>query len=456
MAETTIGFGLKEQLEQVQTLMASLHIESDNETQNEDTEFVYNYSSDEEHTSSRGEDDIEDNKKHMSFAQQKARENLFSGNYTPNKKNTQQRARENLFSQNFVPNKKNEKLYTKISDKYKPRPNNHTILDLDCSDDVLKEILRWTSEITAEFLRSETLQNLGKIDAFEYIRSRTTGNANQLLLGADPEQIKNLVSEINSNIELIDEVAKVIEKEFLGTEITDINGGEYIIQEAFWSITNLRICNMCYLDNYVCEFSKYYYKLDNTRKQQALDLFFNKLPKTVANEATKYYTENLSKGIYQNTLGGKISAIKHWLKIECQKKEAKREAKISLCCSKQNDRINEYGCNSSNSKKYKKYKKLRKIPYKKYINTPKNKRKNFFREKKNYCPSGKKKCTCWLCHEEGHYANKCPKKQNKKEEVKMAIDLDLEPIYSSSDEENISYSIYEIVTDNEYSSEEEN
>jgi len=41
--------------------------------------------------------------------------------------------------------------------------------------------------------------------------------------------------------------------------------------------------------------------------------------------------------------------------------------------------------------------------------------------KRKTCPRGKKSCTCWLCHEEGHYANECPKKDNPKKNVLHAI-----------------------------------
>ena len=43
-----------------------------------------------------------------------------------------------------------------------------------------------------------------------------------------------------------------------------------------------------------------------------------------------------------------------------------------------------------------------------------------------------KKCKCWLCNEEGHYANKCPKK--KKANIKIFEDFnDLELITDSKD-----------------------
>ncbi|KAI5677446.1 hypothetical protein M9H77_08396 [Catharanthus roseus] len=59
-----------------------------------------------------------------------------------------------------------------------------------------------------------------------------------------------------------------------------------------------------------------------------------------------------------------------------------------------------------------------------------NPTKRYFRRRKYNRTTYKKpkRCTCWLCKEEGHYANECPKRKEKNE---------VEEEESSSDEETI-------------------
>jgi hypothetical protein len=82
-----------------------------------------------------------------------------------------------------------------------------------------------------------------------------------------------------------------------------------------------------------------------------------------------------------------------------------------------------YGCNKSTRKYYKKKHKLRRTyPKRKAY---KNTRKKYFRKRRQtprkYCPKGKKKCVCWICNVEGHYADECPTKKEKdlKEKSKL-------------------------------------
>ena len=72
-------------------------------------------------------------------------------------------------------------------------------------------------------------------------------------------------------------------------------------------------------------------------------------------------------------------------------------------------------------------------------------------EKNKTCPKGKKACTCWLCHETGHYANECPKKvsKEKKQVLNMIYRIGYEPVESDSDSDWEQQSFYELCTDSE-------
>jgi len=248
-----------------------------------------------------------------------------------------------------------------------------------------------------------------------------------------------------------DWVYDLLVKEFKGWKDT-IQSKITFSEQNLWKITNLKICNMCYIDNFICEFQNYYYNIDNNTRnsRNLIELFYDKLPEKVSEQIKLYFASELTEGKVDNTLGGRITCLKIWLQEKCSQKTAKREAQVSLCCSKLQDKVGNYGCNLNSRKGSRKtqkhlYKKKRfkKIPLRKF----KKGDKKFFRKKpphpkRKTCPRGKKSCICWLCHEEGHYANECPKKDNPKKNVPHDIyALAYEPIESdiSSNDELYEY-----------------
>lgn len=70
-----------------------------------------------------------------------------------------------------------------------------------------------------------------------------------------------------------------------------------------------------------------------------------------------------------------------------------------------------------NKKKYKSFwkKKRRKFSPGKYFKKPSKETP----KKTTSCPQGKKKCRCWICNEEGHYANECPNRKKYPDKVKV-------------------------------------
>ena len=69
------------------------------------------------------------------------------------------------------------------------------------------------------------------------------------------------------------------------------------------------------------------------------------------------------------------------------------------------------------------------------------------RQRNNYCPNKKENCKCWYCQEEGHYANECPKKKDKKDltkQIEIAKSCFMEPLEESDD--NLDY-IFEYVSE---------
>jgi len=64
-----------------------------------------------------------------------------------------------------------------------------------------------------------------------------------------------------------------------------------------------------------------------------------------------YFAAALTEGKVDNTLGGRIISLKIWLMEKCSQKIAKKEAQVSLCCNKLQDKVENYGCNLNSRKR---------------------------------------------------------------------------------------------------------
>ncbi|CAN1149250.1 hypothetical protein LINPERHAP2_LOCUS16920 [Linum perenne] len=245
-----------------------------------------------------------------------------------------------------------------------------------------------------------------------------------------------------------EKIIQVKTYEFLGRFSQEIKQNTTLSQQAIWHLTNLRICNMCYLEPFICEFRRYYYQVIKSARKVLDKLIYAKLPLIVASKVEATFEEELRKESIPNTLGGRILILQDWHRQACNEEKLKKQAKIKLCCEQGMEKVGKYGCKDDNrikyyKKKHRKYRKIRKIPYKEYKRNQYKKPNRYFRNRKQYkqkskqtkyCPKGKTNCRCWLCNEEGHYANKCPKKNrnDKKQEVlRLAYDYGFEPIEDS-------------------------
>ncbi|KAK2455084.1 hypothetical protein QL285_002572 [Trifolium repens] len=432
---------LNRQLENLERLMVSLDISGksqetyDNKSE-DNNQIIYDFSSEEE----ANENEIE-NPHYVKIEEQ----GETSGTKRPAD-----------FEREFTKQK-----FQKVPHYYVPSQNpfqGQGILDIDCSVDAAKDLRDWYNTNSVLIQLNEDLKHLGAVEVFNYLQYKTRGNAYKY--------ISTLPSEVMGELPLtgtlvVDWVYGLLIKEFKGWK-NSIQSKIAFSDQNLWKITNLKICNMCYVDNFICEFQDYYYNIDNSTRisRNLLELFYDKLPEKVSAQVKAFFTSALVEGKVDDTLGGRITSLKIWLQEMCSQKIAKREAQVSLCCNRLQDKVGNYGCNSrkkprkARTQKPYKRKKFKKVPFRKFRKGD----KKFFRKKQPYlkkktCPQGKKSCTCWLCHEEGHYANECPKKKNPKKNVLHAIHaIGYEPIESDieSDEE-----IYEYCTETDSDVEED-
>ena len=458
---------LEEQIETLTKLMASLDIPSEtNEETTEDADIVQEYSSDENPYENPYNYPGESSYTNYNFAQKRKKSYIdedFQRQFDYKPPTPTERY---LYKQGMVKNKKGK--WERIPPQYIPKipitRMNDEILNIDCETEIDDKIQNWSNRLSVQIQLTEELRELQPRDLLNFIIHKTSGNVYRFLESIDELELSRIATT-DAMITFKNIVACIVQ-EFTGRIPGKEASTEAFREHAYWRLINLKICNMCYLDPFICEFSDQYYKLDTTRQKSALEMFFNKLPESIATELKNSYATILQDNtkIIEDTLGARITTVKAWVRKQCLQEIAKKEGRIELCCERQSDKIGNYGCNQ---KPYKKRKKIwkRKIYNPKYKNFYKrNSRQNYFRNRKQhrqkykkqdnskYCPSKKKECRCWLCHEEGHYANKCPKKGEKKgtEVLKIAYNLGYEPIEDSDIDSDIE--IYAYTDTSDYSS----
>nr|WCL16044.1 coat protein [Chrysanthemum yellow edge associated virus 2] len=352
-------------------------------------------------------------------------------------------------------------------EKYNPVINPE-ILNIDCVNQTqAKTILEnWSNKLNLEIQLNEQLRTLVGEEIYNYIMHKTSGHVFLFLNNQKTSQLANPNWLANQNKPLA-YIVNAISSEFLGTYVEGWKTAEQIQKEeydALYYLMNLRVCNMCYLDQYTCTFQSKYYLLKADTQALHQDLIFQKLPPLVSIEAQKYFEEQLQNGLTTNTLGARIKSIKDWQTEQCNKKLIKQQAQITLCCNKAQNIPPQFGCYKP--KKLYKYKYKKRFIRRRKYNNSYYKNNNFFRRRRDtnkkytknqkYCPNKKKDCKCWLCKEDGHYANECPKRKTK-DVAKPIIDMfnfatseNLEPIEDSDfDTDDELYLINRELTDTE-------
>jgi len=161
-------------------------------------------------------------------------------------------------------NSQNKKLQ-KIPHYYEPSQylfQGQAILDTDCSIDTAKDLRDWYNTNNVLVQLNEDLRNLSATDTFNYLQYKTRGNAFKY--------ISTLPSEVMATIPVTGSLVTywlygLLVKEFKGWKDT-IQSKVAFSEQNLWKITNLKICNMCYVDNFICEFQNYYYNIENNTR----------------------------------------------------------------------------------------------------------------------------------------------------------------------------------------------
>lgn len=379
--------------------------------------------------------------------------------------------RRNAHQRRRVPRGNRNRIPNSYRVKDDPRAYNDNTLDLDCVRDKAKEIHGWNRKMHIIVNTNiDKFQNMDTLAA--YLEYHMTGNAaNWWNTSPFVENIKKTAQSPN---EFLDQLARLLINEFVG--YNDIQKQEQVKQaeqaKAKYILENIQVCNICYWRQYVCEFEKWFYKLDKADQDQMATRFYQKLPPLWAIEMEKKFA---SKPDYIcEGLAGRILLLEKEIEERCKTSAFEKSLgpyQNTPCCDAQMiDLPMKWGCRTGQTQRKgkrqvrptkKRYRKFRPKYRKRRQNMP-NKKPGFRKRRRglippkgkgknsDYCPRGKAECKCWLCQEEGHYANECPKRKKqefkeKNKKLEVIYSMNFEPIESDTDEE----SVYDIMFEEE-------
>jgi hypothetical protein len=83
---------------------------------------------------------------------------------------------------------------------------------------------------------------------------------------------------------------------------------------------------MCYVKPYICEYQKYYYRIDDAVKPQYREMFYNKLPINVGN-ILKEEWRTKNQEIFPNILGARIRILQEYILKTCTTQRATKQIK---------------------------------------------------------------------------------------------------------------------------------
>ncbi len=339
------------------------------------------------------------------------------------------------------------------------------ILNLDCASNRRERIEDWSKKISL-LLQTNNISDVALVETF--IEYKMKGNVlNWWLKNADAyksEVYNTSLTQTNPVGSYMVLIEKLLINEFVGIdEITAREISDFKTQQdAKYILDNIQLCNICHFENFFCEYEKFYYRLSVGEQVHYLNTFFNKFPPLWAEELEKKWTQkppHITQGI-----AGKARLVRELIQEKCRSIAFQKESKIAFqqkpCCdSRLIDIPGKWGCTKytyrKSKSKQKKYKRKSYMKFRRVIpryRKPKNnsKRPTFRRKRSNkpnndknasFCPKGKKSCKCWVCKEEGHYANECPNRKQQAQKLEALYAIGLEPIESEVSDND---SLYEV------------
>jgi hypothetical protein len=456
---------INQQIEEIKNIMNNLKIEK-----TEDNELIFGNESENSDYDVRMEDiKQEPGTSHFEERWKRKRNEGIKYEYTNDPYNN---AEDYGYKQGFYKNREGRWKKTKNPSPILGRLEDG-MLNLDCLTNAEEIMKQWIAKIALTTQIDNIIKEMDSNNYLKYLTYKTTGSVFNYLMDINIQSFTNGIS----NLELLQEIGNKIYQEFLGGISTNERtvADQYEQDRIKYILNKIRICDMCQFEEFTCQYIKYYYQLEPQERPPYVDIFINKIPYPLSATIKRQFENNKTLQLVPPTLEGIIRTVRDYILLQCtQETERTQLTKVTNCCPKFEYIPQEFGCKPNfsrrgrrinqyrnNKKHYKKqyhkfkpwYKKKRYHMYRKKYN-PINQRKYWKnKNKQKYCPKGKKQCKCWICQEEGHYANECPNKNKKQEKVKLLNQLaqvNLEPIEDDiiSEEE-----LWYLETDDEIESE---
>lgn len=309
--------------------------------------------------------------------------------------------------------------------------SDNTNLNIDCAENRKQLIDKWAGEIGLIIQTNPEYDTVEKVRAL--LEHRTSGIANEFIRNTtwtDPRR--------TSIGEALEEILSAFYAAFLGINyVTDRqNELEKVKNKARTFLTKTQLCDICELGTFNCAYEQNFYKIDQNEWPKFIEMYLTKIP-VVGEKVFKDFKEKAQPPMHMS-LGYAMKLISEEISKVCElSKTQKRLKKFNKkCCSFLGEPTTEFGCKPEKKYQKKFHKKdfKKKKPFKKYRKKfvpGKYFKKSNTKYKAKICPKGKKNCRCWICSEEGHYANECPNRRQFPNQVKL-IEIakinELEPI----------------------------
>lgn len=146
---------------------------------------------------------------------------------------------------------------------------------------------------------------MSKDQAINFMRRTMKGNVERFIESSE-EVFEGIKSNSSNTYTFISNLEKLIRNEFLGqsTKASTEQLWELERQDAIRGLINISICNMCYFDQYTCEFNDHFYWAKLSSKVSDYNfyskLYYEKLPKPfksrIINDFEDQKIENPSLG----------------------------------------------------------------------------------------------------------------------------------------------------------------
>lgn len=300
----------------------------------------------------------------------------------------------------------------------------NNILDIDCKPNRKELIDKWAQEISLIIQTNKEAYEDPKT-VLLLIEHKTTGIVNNFIKNT------NWTPRLSST-DTLEDVINALYTIFLGIDLSGNKEKEQerIRNRAVHRLTNMTLCDICYLDDFFCDYEKnlYILKDQNLYKKYILD-YLLKIPIVGEKAHNRFLIESSSTAEF--SLGFAQRIIKEEISEVCDLSRTQRRLKkfSKKCCKSIQEPSLEYGCKPTRKKirkqKQKYASKYRFKRKRKPFRPGKFVRKKHDTNKQKFCPKGKKNCRCWICNEEGHYANECPNRKKHGHKTNM-----LEQVYS--------------------------